>query len=91
MAQTPTHTIRVEIANCSRGHKGGPNAAQQVVGGGATITSATGSISIEHEINNTLEVSDAQVTGLLGYIGLLNAGIDTAAIETAIATLVAAS
>jgi len=91
MAQTPTHTILVDIANCSRGHKGGPNSAKQVVGGGATITSATGSISVEQPISNTLELSDAQITGLLGYIGLLNEGIDTAAIETAVATLVAAS
>jgi len=94
MAQTPTQTIRVEIAKCSRGHKGGPNSAKQVVGtgsNGATITSATGSISIEQEINNTLELSDAQVVGLLGYIGLLDGGIDTGAIETAVAALVAAS
>jgi len=91
MAQTPVRTIRVEIANVSRGHKGGPNGAKQVVGGGVTITTATGSISVEQSINNSLEVSDAQVTGLLGYIGLLDAGIDTGAIETAIATLVAAS
>lgn len=91
MAQTPVRTIRVEISNVSRGHKGGPNSAKQVVGGGATITTATGSISVESPINNTLELSDAQVAGLLGYIGLLEAAIDTAAIETAVATLVAAS
>ena len=87
----PQYAIRVEIEKVSRGNRGGPNSAKQVVGGGATIVSATGSISIEQPINNILELNDAQVAGLLGYIGLLNEGIDTSAVETAISTLVAAS
>ncbi len=89
-----SYAIRVTIEKISRGNRGGPNSAKQVVGtgaNGATITSATGSISIEQPVNNCLEVNDAQVTGLLGYIGLLDGRIDTSAIETAVATLVAAS
>ena len=86
MAQTPICCIRVEIAKCSRGNVENVGVVNQVVGGGVTNI-----LTIEQPLTNNLELSASQVTGFLGYIGLLNAGIDTAAIETAIATLVAAS
>lgn len=75
----------------SRGTKDGPNQIKQLVGGGITITTATGAVSVESPTNTIIEINDAQVTGLFGYLGLLQAGIDTSAIETAVATLVAAS
>ena len=90
MAQTPTAAIRIEIEKISRGNMGGPNTIKQSVGNGITITSM-GPINADQKTNTNVELSDAQLTGLCGYIGLLHSGIDTAAIETAVATLVAAS
>lgn len=90
----PQYAIRVEIEKVSRGNRGGPNSIKQKVGtgsNGATIVSATGSISVDQPTNNILELNDAQVAGLFGYIGLLDGGIDTSTIETAVASLVAAS
>jgi len=87
----PLYNLRIEIERYSRGNDGGPNEINQSVGNGITITSATGAVSVESPTNTVVEINDSQVTGLFGYIGLLKAGIDTSAIETAVATLVAAS
>ena len=87
----PLYNITLTIEKYSRGMQENLNTPQQVVGGGATILTSTGALNVESPIQANIEINDAQVTGLLGYIGLLNAGIDTSAIETAIATLVAAS
>jgi hypothetical protein len=87
----PLYNIRIEIEKNSRGVNGGPNEIKQSVGNGITITSATGAVNVESPTNTVVEVNDSQVTGLFGYIGLLKSGIDTSAIETAVATLVAAS
>ena len=91
MAQTPSTAIRVEIEKTARGSSDGPNAPLQVTGGGVVILTGSQALNMEAPINCNIELSDAQVTGLLQYLGLLNAGIDTAAIETALTTLVAAS
>jgi len=87
----PTTAIRVEIEKTSRGSSDGPNAPMQVVGGGAVILTGSQALNVECPINANIELNDQQVVGLLQYLGLLNAGIDTSAIETALTTLVAAS
>jgi hypothetical protein len=86
----PQYAVRIMIEKVSRGNKGGPNAIRQSVGNGITITD-TGAVNVENPSNTVVEINDAQVTGLWGYIGLLKEGIDTSAVETAIGTLVAAS
>jgi hypothetical protein len=87
----PQYAIRIEIEKVSRGNVGGPNSIKQSVGNGITICTSTGAVNVEQCTNTVIEINDAQVTGLYGYIGLLKMGIDTSAIETAVATLVAAS
>jgi hypothetical protein len=87
----PQYSIRVTIEKISRGNMESTNYPLQSVGNGITIMSASGAVNVESPMAANIEINDSQVTGLLGYIGLLNATIDTSAIETAIATLVAAS
>lgn len=87
----PLYNIRIDMDRVSRGTVENQNAPMQSVGNGITILTGSGALNVESPIRSNIEVNDAQVTGLLGYLGLLNAGIDTSAIETAIATLVAAS
>ena len=89
---SPSYAARIEIQKVDIGAKGGPNAAKQSIGNGVTVLTGSGlALHINSPINNVVRLNDAQVAGLLGYIGLLNEGIDTSAVETAISTLVAAS
>jgi hypothetical protein len=87
----PSYNIMLTIEKHSRGMQENTNTPQQVVGSGITILTGVGALNVESPIQCNIEINDAQVTGLLGYLGLLNAGIDTSAIETAVAILVAAS
>jgi hypothetical protein len=87
----PKYSVLIQITKESRGNLGGGNKIKQSVGNGITILSATGAVNVEVPTNTHVEINDSQVTGLYGYIGLLAEGIDTSAIETAVATLVAAS
>lgn len=87
----PLYNLRISIERHSRGTMGGLNSIKQSVGNGVTIMTGTGAVNVESPSQTDLEINDAQVTGLYGYLGLLKAGIDTSAIETAVATLVAAS
>jgi hypothetical protein len=87
----PQYAIRIEITKVSRGNQDGPNVIKQSVGNGVTITSAANAVNVESPTNTIVELNDSQVTGLFGYIGLLKAGIDTSAIETEVATVVAAN
>lgn len=82
----PTYGVRVQLQLQSRGTQEGTNRVQQVVGGGITIP-----LTLDSPLENVIEINQAQLAGLFGYIGLLDANIDTSAVETAIATLVAAS
>jgi hypothetical protein len=91
---TQNFAARLEICKVDFGAVGGPNTIKQVTGtgsNGATIVSATGSLSIEQPINMVLKMNIAQLTGLFGYIGLINGGVDTSAIESAVASAVAAN
>jgi len=87
----PQYAVRITTEKVSRGNSSGANAIKQSVGNGITILSATSAVNVESETNTVVEINDSQVAGLFGYIGLLKEGIDTSAIETAVATLVAAS
>ena len=87
----PQYSARITIEKVSRGNIESQNYPMQSVGNGITIMSASGAVNLDSPTQANVEINDAQVTGLMGYIGLLNAGIDTSAIETAVATLVAAS
>jgi hypothetical protein len=83
--------VRVEMYKSSQGCQENTNAAMQSVGNGITILTSVGALTIESPIVSDVIMTDAQLAGVLGYIGLLNAGINTAAIETAVATLVGSS
>jgi hypothetical protein len=90
------YQLRITIEKVSQGNVSNVNEILQSVGSGATITTSTGALSVESPTETNVIVTDAQVTGLFGYIGLLNAklssnAISTAAIETEIATIVAAN
>lgn len=87
----PQYALRVGIKRVSTGNSSGPNTIKQVVGGGATICSSTGALDVNSETETVVMINDSQVAGLFGYLGLLKESIDTSAIETAVATLVAAS
>ena len=91
MAQTPIYNLRIDTQKLSRGTMGGSNSIKQSVGNGITIMSSSGALNADAPTCTDIELSNAQLIGLYGYIGLLKEGIDTAAIETAVATLVAAS
>jgi len=87
----PQYSVRVTLEKVSRGNLENTNAPMQKTGAGTTIMTSSGAVNLESPSQCNVEINDAQVAGLLGYLGLLNVGIDTSAVETAIATLVAAS
>ena len=87
----PQYSVRITLEKISRGNIENLNAPLQSVGNGVTILTSSGALNLNSPTQCNVEINDAQVTGLLGYLGLLNASIDTSAIETAVATLVAAS
>ncbi len=82
----PIGAVRVTVSKVDIGALEGGNRITQLVGGGVTFP-----LNFESPLENVLQLNNNQIAGLFGYIGLLNAGIDTTAIETAVATLVAAS
>lgn len=87
----PLYNLRIEIENQSRGTQGGSNSIKQSVGNGITIMASSGAMNVDAPSVTVVELNNSQVAGLFGYIGLLHEGIDTSAIETEVATIVAAS
>lgn len=85
------YSVRISLRKVSRGNLENLNAPMQSVANGVTIMTSSGALNLDSPSDANVEINDSQVAGVLGYIGLLNAGIDTSAIETAVATLVAAS
>jgi len=90
------YQLRIRIEKMSQGDLTQSDAIKQSVGNGATIMTASGGISAEGVSVTDIIITDAQVLGLFGYIGLLNAdinsnGISTASIETAVASVVGAN
>jgi len=83
------HAIRVRIEKIDGGSFGGPNSIKQIVGTGSN--GATGPNNIESPTNTDLKINDAQLVGLVGYIGLIKAGVDTSSLETSIASAVLAN
>jgi len=82
----PLRWLRITVARVDMGSQEGTNRIQQVVGGGTTIP-----LNCESPLENVIALNDSQIAGLFGYIGLMDAGIDTTAIESAISTIVSAS
>lgn len=82
----PNYAIQVDIKKVSTGNHGGSSQIRFVVGGADFAPK-----NVESPTVTTLAINDAQLLGLHGYIAMIKAGIDTAAVETAITTLVAAS
>lgn len=69
---------RIIISPCSSG----------TVGGGNHIKKSTPSSKFINEVHDTVTLaSDAQIAGVMNYIGLIRAGDDTSTVETAITAL----